>query len=105
MSTYSDLLIIDDDISHDDGGLAVLVLDADCIAQDIKHMIRESGLLVQMVGQRDALNVQSLMREIEHRAEADTRLQPGTATMQRLSNNHFIFTADTVAFGPIEVSL
>ena len=49
---YRDLLITDDDITLDAGGYPVLVTERACIAQDIQHMIRESGLLVDLVGER-----------------------------------------------------
>lgn len=54
--TYTDILITDGDITLDAGGQPVLVYDRPCIAQDILHMILESGLLVELIGERDARN-------------------------------------------------
>ena len=52
---YRDLLISKDDMTLDANGEPVLVTGRACIAQDIQHMIRESGLLVELVGERDGI--------------------------------------------------
>lgn len=99
---YFDLKIDDDDLLTDDNNQAVLVFDRDSIAQDIVHMIRESGYLVAMVGQRDADQRRLLLQQIMILVEEDKRIVPGTVaissdgTLQR-----WTLRADTYEFGPL----
>ena len=53
MSLYIDLLITHNDLTLDPSNQPLLVDDRTSIAQDIGHMIRESGLLVTLVAERD----------------------------------------------------
>lgn len=55
MSSYIDLLIAGNDLVLDPSHQPLLVDDRASIAQDIAHMIRESGLLVTLVAERSAL--------------------------------------------------
>jgi hypothetical protein len=105
MSTYIDLLITNDDVTLDAGKNPLLVTDKACIVQDLKHMIRERGYLVQMIGQRDSGKVQQLMQAIEAEADNDLRIRPGTATVNRLDTETFVLTATTMDFGLVEVTL
>ena len=50
---YFDLLITDDDITLDVGGIPERCFDRNSIAQDLVHMIRETGLLVELIGNRN----------------------------------------------------
>ena len=54
MPDYIDLLITDDDFTLDAGRIPQMVDGRASIAQDIVHMIRETGLLVALVANRDA---------------------------------------------------
>ena len=80
---YFDLLIVNDDLAIDSGGEPLIVTDRACIAQDTKHLIRESGLMVDLIGERSeakrALNVQLLIQLIED----DIRLVPGTILIEK----------------------
>lgn len=105
MAEYYDLLIDGDSIVLDDFGLPVGVEGRASIAQDIKHMIRETGLLVQMIGERSAEKIKRGMVKIEQHIEDDERIRPGTARMIRLDNETFLVTAKTMQYGDIEVML
>lgn len=98
---YVDLLIVDDDLVLDAGRVPAPVTDRACIAQDIGHMIRDSGLLVAMVAERSSLKQRDFRQQIELLVETDTRLVPGTARMTALGNGNHLITATTVAFGPV----
>ncbi len=103
--TYIDLLVTGDDLTLDAGKNPVFVTDRDCIAQDIKHAIRESGLLVRMIGERDKGAVAWLMNEIEILVEDDLRIQPGTASVTFAETERIVITAETLAFGFIDFSV
>lgn len=98
-------MIVSDDIALGDVGAPIRVDDRACIAQDIKHMIRETGLLVEMIGQRDSGAVQMNMKKIEIEVENDERIRPGTARMTRTDIDTFYLTADTMDFGALEIFL
>lgn len=105
MTDYFDLLIAADSIVIDQFGLPLSVDGRVSIAQDIKHMIRESGLLVEMIGERSNEKVRRNMVRIEQFVENDERIRPGTALVIRQSNEEFLLTAKTIKYGDIEVSL
>ncbi|BCS89962.1 DUF2590 family protein [Pseudodesulfovibrio sediminis] len=98
---YFDLLITDDDITLDAGGIPERCSNRDSIAQDIVHMIRETGLLVELVGNRDerkkAENVVKLTMDVDN----DERIVPGTCAITEPSLGVFYLQAETVEFGPI----
>ena len=104
-SMYRDLLIVDDDLSLDGGGYPVLVTDRPCIAQDILHMIRESGLLVELVGERDVRRRKTNLVKLTLMVDQDSRIKPGTTAIEEvwISREHveFWLTAETLAFGRI----
>lgn len=74
MADYVDLLITDDDLTLDIAGEPQLIYDRDCITQDIKHLIRDSGLMVEIVGQRSDIAVNERMQRLTLMIEEDTRL-------------------------------
>lgn len=102
---YTDLLITDDQITLDSFGLPVLISGRASIAQDIKHMIRETGLLVEVIGERHPENVQRKMNQLERHIEDDTRIKPGTAKITRTDVETFFITAKTIEYGDIEFYL
>ena len=55
MSEYIDLLIAGNDLVLDLSRQPLLIDNRASIAQDIAHMIRDSGLLVTLVAERDRL--------------------------------------------------
>mgnify|MGYP003600069987 FL=1 len=105
MSEYIDLLIIDNDLSLDPSRQPLLIEDRASIAQDIAHMIRESGLLVTLVAERSRLRQRDCIQQLELLVEADERLVPGTALINQVQPGQYLVTAKTLKFGDIEVTL
>ncbi len=105
MSLYIDLLIQDNDLVLDPSRQPQLVDDRASIAQDIAHMIRESGLLVTLVAERDRFRQRDCIQQLELLVEADERLVPGTAQITTQGLGQYLVTARTVEFGAIEVTL
>ncbi|HBO1296526.1 TPA: DUF2590 family protein [Pseudomonas aeruginosa] len=105
MSLYIDLLIQGNDLALDPSCQPLLVDDRSSIAQDIAHLIRESGLLVTLVAERDRFRQRDCIQQMELLVEADVRLVPGTAQIIEQAPGKYLVTARTVEFGPIEVTL
>ncbi|MFK3970204.1 DUF2590 family protein [Pseudomonas sp. NPDC087358] len=105
MSEYLDLLIVDNDLSLDPARQPLLVEDRACIAQDIAHMIRDSGLLVTLVAERNRLKQRDCIQQLELLVENDVRLVPGTASITEIGAGQYLVTAKTLEFGSIEVTL
>ena len=101
----TDLLIIDDDIALEGIGEPGLATERTCIAQDIAHMIREKGYAVEMVGERGRIARETLISRIEMEMEEDARIVPGTARVEYLKDGVYYATGDTVAYGPVSVSV
>lgn len=105
MSEYVDLLIVNNDLALDPSRQPLLIDDRACIAQDIAHMIRDSGLLVTLVAERDRLRQRDCIQQLELLVEDDQRLVPGTARITQQEPGMYLVTAKTLKFGSIEVSL
>ena len=105
MSPYIDLLITDNDLTLDPSSQPLLVDDRASIAQDIGHMIRESGLLVTQVAERDRFRQADCIQQLELLVEADVRLVPGTVRILEEGKGRYLVTAKTVEFGSVEVVL
>ncbi len=105
MSEYIDLLIMDNDLVLDPSRQPLLIEDRASIAQDIAHMIRESGLLVTLVAERSRLRQRDCIQQLELLVEADARLVPGTALIKQVGSGRYLVTAKTLKFGDIEVTL
>lgn len=104
MSEYIDLLIQDNDLVLDLSRQPLLIDDRASIAQDIAHMIRDSGLLVTLVAERDRLKQRDCIQQLELLVENDERLVPGTALITQLEPGQYLVTATTLKFGTIEVT-
>ena len=105
MSEYIDLLIQNNDLVLDLSRQPLLIDDRASIAQDIAHMIRDSGLLVTLVAERDRLKQRDCIQQMELLVEDDVRLVPGTARITEQAPGVYLVTAKTIKFGSIEVSL
>jgi hypothetical protein len=105
MSEYLDLLIEDNSFALDPSHQPRLVEDRACIAQDIGHMIRESGLLVSLVAERSRLVQRDYIQQLEILVEADVRLVPGTVQILEQDAGMYLVTARTLKFGDVEVTL
>ena len=106
---HVDILIEDDDIALDPAGMPLTVQREASIGQDIQHMIRESGLLTQMIAQRDPEQQQLLETQIVLLVETDRRLIPGTVFItletETFANGigRWFLTADTYQYGNVRV--
>lgn len=105
MSDYIDLLIAGNDLVLDLSRQPLLIDDRASIAQDIAHMIRDSGLLVTLVAERDRLKQRDCIQQLELLVEADVRLVPGTVRILEEGKGRYLVTAKTVEFGSVEVVL
>lgn len=105
MTLYIDLLITHNDLTLDPSNQPLLVDDRASIAQDIGHMIRESGLLVTLVAERDRFRQADCIQQLELQVEADVRLVPGTVRILEEEKGQYLVTAKTVEFGSVEVVL
>lgn len=103
MNDYSDLLITNGALTLAPTEPALTDTRAS-IAQDIKHMLLESGLVTRLIGERSQPLRASIMTEIELLVETDTRLVPGTITLTAVSNNAINLEATTYKYGNVEVT-
>lgn len=99
-----DLLIEDDDFVLSGVGEPELTSLADCVAQDLRHMIREKGYAILMVGERNLVSLAAVAKEIELEIENDSRIYPGTASVE-LDGEVLTCVAQTIDGEYIEVSL
>ena len=104
MSTYIDLKIIDDDLELDTSGNPVFVFDRDVIAQDVRHAIRESGLLFELIGERRPANRKLTYNKVKTLVEDDERVIPGSCSITEEDTDAVFIFADT-EFGPVDVSV
>ncbi|GFM86099.1 hypothetical protein PSCICO_14980 [Pseudomonas cichorii] len=105
MAEYIDLLIVDNDLALDPSQQPNQIEDRACIAQDIAHMIRDSGLLVTLVAERDRLRQRDCIQQLELLVETDTRMVPGTALITQQEPGLYQVTATTLEFGSVEVTV
>ena len=103
MSSF-DLKIVNDDLVLSPIGEPELVIGSFCVAQDLRHMIREHGYAVELVGERNRVKVAAATKTIELAIEDDARIYPGTATVT-LNGERLICTAKTVEGERVEVVL
>ena len=104
MAIYSDLLITHDDLTLDADGLPQLVTDRDCIAQDIRHAIRESGYLPPLVAERSRERRQLWIQKIILLVEDDRRIRPGTVEMEYGGAGIWNLLAETYEFGTLSLT-
>lgn len=104
---YYDLKIsLADDLATDGSKRAELVWDLDSIAQDVKHMIRESGYLVDMVGERNPERRRLLLQQIAILVEGDSRIVPGTVAISTDGSlKRWTLRAETYEFGSLSQTL
>ena len=105
MTQYVDLLVVGNDLVLDPSSQPLLISNRASIAQDIAHMIRDSGLLVTLVAERDSLRQRDCRQQLELLVEADERLVPGTARVLPDTPGRYLVTATTVEFGDVQVAV
>ena len=102
---YQDLWIVNNDIALDGIGVPLGISDRAAIAQDIKHMIRESGLLVALIGMRDPATIALSLQRLENLVETDERIVPGSATLTRLDPETLLVVAKTREYSELVFTL
>lgn len=105
MADYVDLLITNDDLTVDPALEPMLTDNRDSIAQDLIHAIRESGLLVEIIGERDAVRRKTKMLEVSLLVDRDVRIIPGTTEFEEGRAGEFLLTAQTAKYGDINVRI
>lgn len=98
--TYKDLSINGDNILLDAALQPVAIYDRDVIAQDIRHALRESGLLEMLIGERNQVQRNLVFQKIKILVESDQRIEPGTAEIEQPGKEQLTISAAT-EFGPI----
>ena len=97
-----DLKIIEDDLELDSSDQPIFIYDRDVIAQDMRHSIRESGLLELLIGERSQAQRALVFNKIRILIETDTRINPGTSAIKAIEIDNLLITAET-EFGPIDM--
>lgn len=102
---YQDILIVNGDVVLDAGGNPVLIQDVAVIAQDIKHAILESGLAVELVGEKSPTLRADIKTQLELLVEDEPRLIAGTVDIMEPSLGTLWITAITRDFGPLNIEI
>lgn len=102
---YFDILLTDDDLTLDAGGIPERCSDRDSIAQDLVNMIRDTGLLVDMVGDRDPMAKAANLVKLSLEVDEDERIVPGTCRITEAGLGVFYLQAETVEYGPIYTTM
>jgi hypothetical protein len=87
MGQTIDLLVELNDLKFNSSFVPEYITGSLAIAQDVKHMIIESGLLVPLIGQRNKWQVEKVLIEVELLIETDDRLLPGTINVSMSEND------------------
>ncbi|OCQ24056.1 hypothetical protein A7985_05370 [Pseudoalteromonas luteoviolacea] len=95
---HIDLNVVDGDFVLNDSLSPATLQKADVIAQDIKHRILESGLLVKLVGLRNENGIKPILTELELLIEQDDRLKPGSINIIK-NDNGLSIDAKTRQYG------
>ncbi len=93
-NNHIDIEIISNDLALGVDGAVRFVSGVDCVQQDIKHAILESGLLPLLVAERSATQIALIKNKICGIVEDDLRVMPGTVTVQNVSNQVGVFMVE-----------
>jgi hypothetical protein len=105
MTDYLDLLVVDGNFILDIAANPLTVQERESIAQDIKHMVIESGYLVELVAERHPEKIRQNLQRIERIIDLDSRIVPGTAQASVAGAELFYLTATTVDYGHLTVEI
>lgn len=105
LEKYSDLLIVGGGMTIDVGAQPKLTNTRASIAQDVKHMLMESGLVTKLLAQRSNTLRNDVYTEIELLIETDTRLVPGSITLDTHDKTQITINATTYEFGNINTEV
>ena len=100
MATYTDILIENDDTAFDGVNQVRIIEDRAVVLQDLVHAIRESGYLVEMIGERSEERRRLLKIKLELLVEEDTRVIPGSVEFST-DGEQWSMSADTYEFGKL----
>lgn len=100
---YIDLLVVDGNFSLDPGNEPVLCNNRISIAQDVVHMIIESGIVKLLIAERSPVLRADIMMQMELLVESDERIVPGTVSITDGGNGNYLIAADTYDFGPLSL--
>ena len=101
---WTDILITDRDITLDTAGIPEMVVDRPSITQDIVHMILESGILIELIGERSQSKWADNMNRLETLVEDDNRIIPGTVQID-WTNRKMIYLYAKSLVREIEVAM
>ncbi len=101
---YSDLLI-QDGVLILDLAQPVLTHTRASIAQDVKHLLMDSGLVTQLLAQRSATLRADVLTKMELLIETDVRLVPGSIELNIRTPSLITITATTYEFGPLALDV
>lgn len=101
---WRDILITHRDITLDPAGIPDYVIQRPSITQDIVHMILESGLLIELVGERSRAKWTGNMTRIEMLVEDDQRIIPGTVVIDWDDPEQILLFAQSVV-GEVSVTV
>lgn len=96
---YIDWRIANNDLAIDPSGEPLLLANKDSVVQDLRHLIRESGLLFQAIAERDPVKIGGLIQRLILLIEDDIRLVPGTIRIERPATDVFFVLGDTTDYG------
>jgi len=105
---YVDIKVVDGGWEIDAGQQPTICDGLYSIAQDIKHAMMESGLLVGLVAERSPTRREDALIQMEQLIESDVRIIPGSAIVTEVSIGEIMLTADTYEYGStgnIEVTI
>lgn len=105
LNKYSDLLIVDGGLSLDVGAQPNLTNTRASIAQDVKHLLMESGLVTKLLAQRSATMRNDVYTQMELLIETDVRLVPGSISLDIHVPELIAITATTYEFGQLTVNV
>ncbi len=103
-TAWQDILITDRDITLDAAGIPQMVVHRPSITQDIVHMIMDSDLLIELVGERSQSKWAGNMSQVETLVEDDTRIIPGTIQIDWGNREKIYLYAESIA-GDIKVEM
>ncbi|HGM7176644.1 TPA: DUF2590 family protein [Serratia marcescens] len=101
---YIDLLITDGNFTLDSGNEPELCNNRVSIAQDVVHMIIESGIVKELIAERSPVLKADIMMRMELLVESDDRIVPGTVSITDGGNGDYFIAADTYDFGPLSLT-
>ena len=99
---WTDILIVDRDLALDVAGIPETTTNRGSIAQDIKHMFMDTGVAVELIGERNPAKWRQNQNRMEQMVEDDRRIIPGTVVIEQSDSETLYITADTV-LGPVEL--